>query len=145
MSIENLLLLDDVEFTVSGDNAYPDPGETISLVVTVSNYGNALSSVSGEITTNHSGITISDATTQFGAVATNEQSDNTADPFIIDISEKPFRQVGIYRDNMISPLLFPDIIHRFAKMYNDALVIIENNDQQIIIRQSSFRQNGFQI
>ena len=87
MSIENLLLLDDVEFTVSGDNSYPDPGETISLIVTVSNYGNALSSVSGEITTNHSGITISDSTTQFGAVATNEQSDNTADPFIIDISE----------------------------------------------------------
>ena len=87
MSIENLLLLDDVEFSVSGDNAYPDPGETISLVVTVANYGNALSSVTGELTTNHSGITISDATTQFGAVATNEQSDNTSDPFLINISE----------------------------------------------------------
>ncbi|RZP30513.1 T9SS type A sorting domain-containing protein [bacterium] len=87
MSIENLLLLDDIEFNVSGDNAYPDPGETISLIVTVANYGNNLSSVLGEISTNHSGITISDATTQFGTVATNEQSDNTADPFIIDISE----------------------------------------------------------
>ena len=55
---------------------------------------------------------------------------------IIDISENHFRQVGIYRDNMISPLLFPDIIHRFAKMYNDALVIIENNDQgQIVCNQ----------
>ena len=74
MSIENLLLLDDIEFNVSGDNAYPDPGETISLIVTVANYGNNLSSVLGEISTNHSGITISDATTQFGTVATNEQS-----------------------------------------------------------------------
>ena len=55
---------------------------------------------------------------------------------IIDISENHFRQVGIYRDNMISPLLFPDIIHRFAKMYNNALVIIENNDQgQIVCNQ----------
>jgi hypothetical protein len=37
---------------------------------------------------------------------------------------------------MISPLLFPDIIHRYAKMYNDALVIIENNDQgQIVCNQ----------
>ncbi len=55
---------------------------------------------------------------------------------IIDITEDPFKQVAIYRDNMISPLLFPDIIHRYAKMYNDALVIIENNDQgQIVCNQ----------
>ena len=55
---------------------------------------------------------------------------------IFDISDNHFRQVGIYRDNMISPLLFPDIIHKFAKMYNDALVIIENNDQgQIVCNQ----------
>ena len=87
MSIENLLLLDDIEFDVSGDNPYPDPGETISLVVTVANYGNTLSSVSGEISTNHEGITITDGSTVFGAVATNELSDNTNDPFIIDISE----------------------------------------------------------
>ena len=85
MSIENLLLLDDIEFDVSGDNPYPDPGETISLVVTVANYGNALSSVSGEISTNHEGITITDGSTVFGAVATNELSDNTNDPFIIDL------------------------------------------------------------
>ena len=55
---------------------------------------------------------------------------------IIDITESPFKQIAIYRDNMISPLLFPDIIHRFAKMYNEALVIIENNDQgQIVCNQ----------
>ena len=55
---------------------------------------------------------------------------------IIDITEKPFKQVGIYRDNMISPLLFPDVIHKYAKMYNDALVIIENNNQgQIVCNQ----------
>ena len=55
---------------------------------------------------------------------------------IVDISNNHFKQVGIYRNNMISPLLFPDIIHRFAKMYNDALVIIENNDQgQIVCNQ----------
>ena len=55
---------------------------------------------------------------------------------IFDITEKPFKQVGIYRDNMISPLLFPDIIHQFAEMYNKALVIIENNDSgQIVCNQ----------
>ncbi len=55
---------------------------------------------------------------------------------IIDITEKPFKQIAIYRDNMISPLLFPDVIHRYAKLYNEALVIIENNDQgQIVCNQ----------
>ena len=52
---------------------------------------------------------------------------------IFDVSTKPFRQVGIYRDNMISPLLFPDIINRFATMYNEALVVVENNDQGQIV------------
>jgi hypothetical protein len=53
---------------------------------------------------------------------------------VIDVSEKPFKQVGIYRDNMISPLLFPDIIERYAKLYNEALVVVENNDQgQIVV------------
>ena len=47
---------------------------------------------------------------------------------IIDMSQKPFEQVASYRDNMISPLLFPDVLVRVAKKYNDALLIIENND-----------------
>ena len=45
---------------------------------------------------------------------------------IFDVSQ-PFKQAATYRDNMISPMLFPDIINKYAKAYNDALVIIENN------------------
>jgi len=52
---------------------------------------------------------------------------------VFDVTEKPFKQVGIYRDNMISPLLFPDIIERYGKLYNEALVIVENNDQGQIV------------
>ena len=52
---------------------------------------------------------------------------------IFDVSEKPFKQVGIYRNNLISPLLFPDVIARYAKMYNEAIVIVENNDQGQIV------------
>jgi hypothetical protein len=47
---------------------------------------------------------------------------------IIDTSVNPFRQVATYRDNMISPLLFPDVIYKYANLYNKALVVIENND-----------------
>ena len=48
---------------------------------------------------------------------------------IIDISNKPFEQVAVYRCNTISPLLFPDIIYKYAKVYNDAYVVVESNDQ----------------
>jgi len=47
---------------------------------------------------------------------------------IIDITEGQFEQVVTYRDNMISPMIFPDVIVRTARHYNEALVIIESND-----------------
>ena len=46
---------------------------------------------------------------------------------IFDVSSKPFKQVATYRDNMISPMLFPDIINKYCRPYNESLVIIENN------------------
>ena len=52
---------------------------------------------------------------------------------VIDISERPFRQVAVYRNNRISPILFPDIIYKFAKVYNNAYVVIESNDQGSVV------------
>jgi len=52
---------------------------------------------------------------------------------IIDISSRPFRQVAVFQDNNISPLLFPDIIYKYAKTYNEAYVLIENNDQGTVV------------
>jgi hypothetical protein len=52
---------------------------------------------------------------------------------LIDISAKPFKQVAVYRDNTISPLLFPDIIYKYAKTYNNAYVVIESNDQGAVV------------
>ena len=46
---------------------------------------------------------------------------------IFDVTTKPFKQVATFRDNMVSPMLFPDIINKYVRPYNDALVIIENN------------------
>jgi len=48
---------------------------------------------------------------------------------VIDISVHPFRQVAVYRNNTISPILFPNIIYKIAKIYNNAYVVIESNDQ----------------
>ena len=46
---------------------------------------------------------------------------------IIDITEVPYKQVAKYRDNKISPLLYPNIIHKVANDYNQAYVLIECN------------------
>jgi hypothetical protein len=48
---------------------------------------------------------------------------------VIDISTKPFEQVAVYRNNTISPILFPNIIYKYAKVYNEAYVVVEANDQ----------------
>jgi hypothetical protein len=52
---------------------------------------------------------------------------------VIDVTEKPFKQVAVFRDNMVSPLLFPDIIYKYAKYYNEAYVVIESNDQGAVV------------
>jgi len=52
---------------------------------------------------------------------------------LIDIGTKPFKQVAVYRCNTISPILFPTTIYKYAKIYNDAYVIIEANDQGSLV------------
>ena len=52
---------------------------------------------------------------------------------VIDISTRPFKQVAVYRNNTISPILFPDIIYKYAKVYNMAYVVIESNDQGTVV------------
>ena len=46
---------------------------------------------------------------------------------IIDVTEMPYKQVGKYRDNKISPLLYPSVIYKLAKEFNDAYVLVEIN------------------
>ena len=46
----------------------------------------------------------------------------------MDVSEVPYRQVAVYRDNEIKPMNFPQIIHKVANAYNLAYVMIEIND-----------------
>lgn len=47
---------------------------------------------------------------------------------IIDITEMPFQQVATFRDNMIVPYDYAEVIHRMATLYNEASVLIEVND-----------------
>lgn len=52
---------------------------------------------------------------------------------VIEINDGSFEQIATFRDNIISPLLLPSIIVSTAKYYNDALVLIENNDVGCIV------------
>ena len=52
---------------------------------------------------------------------------------IINTSVQPFKQVATFRDNNLSPLLFPDVIYKYAMTYNEAYVIVESNDQGSVV------------
>ena len=52
---------------------------------------------------------------------------------LIDISTRPFSQVAVYRNNTISPILFPNVIYKYAKPYNDAYIVVESNDQGSVV------------
>jgi len=47
---------------------------------------------------------------------------------VFDVSEMPYTQVAVFRDNTISPLLYPNVINNVGNKYNMAHVLIEVND-----------------
>ena len=58
---------------------------------------------------------------------------------VIDISTRPFKQVAVYRNNTISPILFPNIIYKYATLYNESYVVIESNDQGTLVCQGLYQ------
>jgi hypothetical protein len=49
---------------------------------------------------------------------------------IVDITEVPYKLVGKYRRNDISPLLYPNVIHQVAVKFNMAFVLVETNHSE---------------
>ena len=47
---------------------------------------------------------------------------------VLDITQMPYKLVAKFRDNEIKPLIFPDIIYRTAKSYNESQILVEIND-----------------
>ena len=47
---------------------------------------------------------------------------------ILDVTKMPYNQVCVFRNNAVTPLDYAGIIHRTAKSYNDAFVLVEIND-----------------
>jgi hypothetical protein len=53
---------------------------------------------------------------------------------VVDVTSIPYRQVGVFRDNTLPLLIYPTMIYHYAKMYNEAFVLIETNNigQQVV-------------
>jgi hypothetical protein len=49
---------------------------------------------------------------------------------ILNISKMPYVMVGKYKNNTISPLLYPSVIYKVGKDYNEAYVLIEVNTSE---------------
>ena len=47
---------------------------------------------------------------------------------VFDITEAPYRIVAKYRNNIISPMLFPTLLNALGKKYGNAYTLIEVND-----------------
>ena len=53
---------------------------------------------------------------------------------MIDVTNgNSIEQVLVYRCNTISPLLFPNIIEKYAKSYNNATIVVESNDAGMVV------------
>ena len=47
---------------------------------------------------------------------------------LVDVTSMPYQQACVFRNNSVSPIDYADIIHRSAKAYNNASVLVEVND-----------------
>jgi len=57
---------------------------------------------------------------------------------MIDITKMPYQQVCVYRNNLVTPLDFAEIIFRLARAYNDATILIELNDVGELVAESLY-------
>jgi hypothetical protein len=67
---------------------------------------------------------------------------------VFDISTTPYRQVATYKSSSISPILFPTIIYNAARLYNEAYILVEiNNNPQVadIIHQDLEYENLWKV
>lgn len=47
---------------------------------------------------------------------------------VVDVTEMPYKLVGKFKNNTIAPMLFPEVIRKTARDYNNAMVLVETND-----------------
>lgn len=57
---------------------------------------------------------------------------------VFDVTTQPYKQVAVWRNNQVVPVLLAEIVHRILKMYLDAYCIVETNSVGRIVADSLF-------
>ena len=52
---------------------------------------------------------------------------------IIDVTQKPFKQVVVFNNNRVSPIVLPAILFKWATKYNEAFVLVELNANGLMV------------
>lgn len=47
---------------------------------------------------------------------------------LVDVTSMPYQQACVYRNNAVTPMDYAEVIHRTARAYNNASVLVEIND-----------------
>lgn len=47
---------------------------------------------------------------------------------VLDVTKMPYEQVCAFRNNLISPIDYADVVHRVCKSFNNAAILVETND-----------------
>lgn len=47
---------------------------------------------------------------------------------VIDVTEIPYKNVATYKNNTVSPMMFPTVMYNVAREYNEALILCELNN-----------------
>jgi len=55
-----------------------------------------------------------------------------------DVTDGRLEQVATYQNSTISPIIYPDLLYKWAKIYNRALVVIESNDEGASVARSLY-------
>ncbi len=63
---------------------------------------------------------------------------------VIDVTSLPYKQVCTFRDNFIGPVDYAGIIYRIAKMYNEAMVLVELNNMGAQVADVIFMDYGYE-
>ncbi len=85
LNIDNFLVIDS---NTPEQNFRMDPGETVAIIVSLSNFGKDIApDVAGVLTTSNPYITIVEPSVNFGSLAINSSIKNADEVFVVEISE----------------------------------------------------------
>ena len=57
---------------------------------------------------------------------------------VIDVTSRPFKEVATYRNNLVSPLIYPTVINAVGSAYNNGLLLIESNGPGQIVANAMY-------